>query len=149
MTTYENPLVRLRNIRLLLCAVVVACTGPSEAELRQEVLARIKADGNLHKASVLRATNIFAAEDEDDHGKSQRGTFQRLDLDSGQCILVRDANYIPFDRDLRNKPVSYRSSSNAAQTWPITLFALDRKCLPGPTGALRHHGPCLCRAVAA
>jgi hypothetical protein len=130
MATSAKPLVRLRKTRLLLCLAVVACTGPSEAELRQEVLTRIKADGNLHRASVLRATNIFAPDDEDDHGKSQRGTFQRLDLDSGQCILVRDASFIPFDRDLQNRAVSYRSSSNAAQTWPITLFALDRKCLP-------------------
>jgi len=129
MATSRRLLVRLRNIRLLSCLAIAACADPSEAELRQEVLTRIQADGNLHKASVLRMTNIFAPEDGDDHGKSRRGTFQRLDLDSGQCILVRDADYIPFDRDLQNEIVSYRSSSSAAQTWPITVFALDRKLL--------------------
>jgi hypothetical protein len=132
MATTVGLSAHLRNIGLLLSfgLTLTACAGPSEGEIRQKLLLRVGADSNLHKASVLRMTNIFAPEDEGNGAKGQRGTFQRLELDGGQCILVRDADFIPFSHDLQKKVVSYRNSLKGAQTWPITLFALDQDCLP-------------------
>ena len=130
MVTRIDGLAQLRNLGLLWCLALAACGGPSEAELREKVLVRVRADSDLHKAVVLRMTNIFAPEDDGNDSKAKRGTFQRLELDNGQCILIRDAGVFPFSSDLDKRLLSYRSSSNAAQTWPITLFALDRDCLP-------------------